>query len=822
MSEKLNQNIIPTNLGEYAKRSYLAYAMSVVKGRSIPDVEDGLKPVHRRILYAMHQLKLWHSNPSPTKSARVVGDVLGKYHPHGDSSVYDAMVRMSQKFSLRYPLVHGEGNWGTRDGDSAAAMRYTEAKLTPIANALLNELSWDTVDYQPNYDGKDEEPSLLPARLPFLLLNGSSGIGVGMATEFPSHQINEVLDAVKFLIKKPDAKFNELLEIVKSSDYNAGNQIFSSNEKAQAVFIDTFNELMSIIKGPDYPTGSQIITSPDEIKKIYFTGKGSIRLRARWRVEKRPNNKDWDLVFYEIPQNTSIAKISTQLDDIFNPKQPKDKNGKKIAFKAEQLRLKKIFGDLIDEYKDLSDNEMRFTVSPKNRKQDPEQLALLLCAHTDIESNMPTNFVSVDYNGNPKQDNILSWLMQWTEFRINITRRKFIDQLNRTLKRLHILHGRLAILDQIHKVVDMIIKSDNPKLELMEDYGLDEIQADDVLDMRLRSLAKMEKDSLIKEKLKLDKEKERLEKILGDEKLLKKEVIKELDEDLKLYGDERRTLIAESEASSAKSMTFDLVQEQVSNEYISVALTDRGWISWNSMKSEFTPQESDFKLKSGDSIRRIFYGTRADTLLLLDQKGQGYSINLVDLPGRNDSNALTSWIEPSSKIVEGAIGNQEQYFLLAGEKGSGFITQASNWMSRLKAGKSMLSLKDDESPISPILVDINPEKNYKLVTLSSENKIVCLPLKDVKVMSKGKGVALMGLGKDANLLDVAIVNEDGNVILKNEEEETTLTEKDLKKVFGARSSSHKGKVLTNKNKIWTGFNKALPVKSKETEEDEKQ
>jgi len=779
MSE--NNNVKKIDLAVRAPDSYLKYSMSVVKGRSIPYVQDGLKPVHRRILYSMKELKLWSSG-NPTKSARVVGDVLGNYHPHGDSSVYDAMVRMSQNFSLRYPLISGEGNWGTRDGDKAAAMRYTEAKLSPIADALLNELSWDTVDFQPNYDGKTTEPMLLPARLPFILLNGGEGIGVGMATDIPSHNIKEIVDSAIFILKNPKA---------------------------------TLADILNIVQGPDLPTGGQIINSKKHIDSVYESGNGSLKLRAKWKVETLPNNKGWNIVFYEIPYGVGPDKIMLEINDLLNPrpkenKDSKDGKNKKNAVSAEQLRLKKIFSDMIDTVDDFSDKDLAITIAPKSKKQDPEQLALALCAHTSLEGNISVNMVVVDDQGNPCLSNIMEWLSQWCDFRVNTMRRLFQDQLEKTQKRIHILEGRSKILNHIMEVVKLITESTNPRQDLMEKYDLTEVQVEDILEMRLRALSRLEKDSIENELKELQKKEIKLIKILSSENNLKKEVIKELEADLAKYGDDRRTTILESEPATIKDMISELAQDKASNESIAVAFTERGWLSWKVAKSLDEVTEADFKLKTGDSIRRTFFGTRADVLMLLDQQGKGYSINLTDLSGRNDSNALNAFIDPSTKIVEGALGKAEDYFLLSGENGYGFIVQGNNWICKQKAGKNLISLADMESPLEPILLrGFNPEteeNNSRVITLTSDGKMVALPLKDIKVLGKGKGVALMGVAKDQKLLDLTLVKNDGTVILKSDKKEQTISSKDLDKVFKTRSASHKGKVL-NAKQSWTGFNK---------------
>lgn len=775
-----NNNTTTTNIGDYSKKAYLSYAMSVVLSRSIPNVEDGLKPVQRRILYTMKTLGLWH-NSSFMKSARVVGEVMGKYHPHGDSSIYDAMARMSQNFQLRYPLVHGQGNWGSRGGDSAAAMRYTEAKLTPIAEAFLNELSWDTVDFIPNYDGSHKEPKNLPARLPFVLLNGASGVAVGLATDIPSHNITEVINASIALVKNPKTSFDDILDI---------------------------------ITGPDFPTGGQIITSPEDIKKIYKEGNGSVRIRSRWKVEYEPNGKDWKLVFYELPQGTSAEKILPKIEEMMVVKEVKEKDKKKKQGQDKSLVLKKLFNDMIESYQDYSDkNGIAVTFIPKSRKQDPEELALLLCSHTDLEVSYKVNFVAVDDVGSPHKDTLYTWLSQWCNFRINTLVRLFTDQLNRILRRLHIIAGRLIILADIRDVVELITISDDPKQALMDKYKLDEIQADDVLGIQLKSLAKMEKISLETEKAKLEKEKDRLEKILSSDKNVRKEVVKELESDLKKFGDERRTLLQYAENATSQSTTLEeRIQNKVSNEMIAVALTERGWLSWKSAKTINSVQDSDFKLKAGDTIRRTYLGNKSESLLLLDQQGKGYSINLNDLIGKNDTQPLTTWIDPSSKVVEGIIGKSDDAFLLSGQRGYGFITQGSNWLSRVKAGKAFLTLVEGEAPLVPIklpesIKNLNEiPDDYFVVTLSSDEKLLTFKLNEIKVISKGKGVGLMSIQKDLKMSDIALVKADETVMLLGNKRNLELKEKDFTKLLSSRAK--KGKIL-NKQDSWIGFDKPI-------------
>jgi len=761
----MSNNKESTSIESFAEDAYLAYAMKTVKDRAIPDVEDGLKPVQRRILYSMYQLKLLPRNAKPMKCARVVGDTIGKLHPHGDSAVYEAMVRMAQPFSLRYPLVHGEGNFGSRDGDGAAAMRYTEARLAPISAALLDELSWDTVDFKPNYDNVLLEPVMLPARLPFLLLNGASGIAVGMATNLLSHNLNEVVDAVKLVINKPKTNLDEI---------------------------------MAVMPGPDFPTGSRLVSPASEIRSAYETGRGSVRLRSTWHVEHYgKGNKDWRLVVTELPQDTSTAKIMVAIDALIDPK-PREKDGKKLPLTQDQLRLKKMFGDLIDEVRDSSDvsNPVRLTIEPKDRKSDPEALAMALCAYTDMEMTVSPNFVCVDRDGNPRQSGLMDWLRQWCDFRIDTVRRRCVDEKKRVDARLHILNGRLSILSMIDKVIKIIKDSSDPKKDLIDKFGLDEIQADDVLDMRLRQLANLEKTKIEAEHAELMLEQKRLSGILSDDKTLRKIVVKELDADAKLFGDARRTKLEPSEpaaktsASSSPEMTALLAPEPVA-----VALTERGWISWRPAKSLEEARSLDYKVKQGDAVKRVYFGDRAHQLLLVGISGRGYAIRLTDLPSKSDTAPLNQFFDLQSdeKLVEAVIAKPDDKFLVAGSEGYGFIVKASDWMNRMKAGKAFITLQKDEEPLPPIPLDGYNEETAKVMALSTDGRAVGFPLKDVKMIPKGKGVGLIGLAPGHKLSDLVVLNDNEQLLLSKSTK--PINPQDWLTFIGSRSAGKKGKSL---------------------------
>lgn len=761
-SSRTSLPVEKARIDEFARPAYLAYAMSVVKSRAIPDVEDGLKPVQRRILYAMQQLGLVHP-AKPAKCARVVGDVIGKYHPHGDSAVYEAMVRMAQPFSLRYPLVSGEGNFGSRDGDNAAAMRYTEARLAPISAALLDELSHDTVDYRPNYDNAQTEPVTLPSRLPFALLNGASGIGVGMATELLSHNLREVVAGAKLLLSKPKA---------------------------------TLDELMEHIPGPDFATGACLISSPAEIRKVYDEGRGSLRLRARWVVE--PVGKSWRLVFLELPQPSSTKDILEQVEELINPKQ-KERDNKKIPLSAEQQRLKRLFGDLVEKIVDGSDDRqpIRLVIEPKDKKVDPDTLALMLCAHTGLEVNVSPNMVMVDDVGTPRQSSLIDWLGQWCSYRIVTVRRRLEDTKARLDHRLHILAGRISILDRIHEVVRMIQDSPDPKSDLMSKYKLTEIQAEDVLEMRLRQLANLEKTKILDEQRAKQAESDKIGKILDSDKAIRKLIITELDADNKAFGDDRRTRLEPSEAANVrKQMEAGVSSARLAPEPVAIALTERGWISWHPAKSMEEALQTEFKIKTGDEVKRIFFADRAtDQLFLIDQTGRAYSLRLMDLTSKSDTSPLTQWFNSPAPIVEAATGNDKSRFIVAGSSGYGFIVNGAAWSNRMSAGKAFLTLADGDVPLPPLPLSGDEPATARVVTLSSEGKSVSFPLSELKVLPKGKGVGLMGLAKGSSLKDLALVAEGGTVLIKAQDKHAKIGPDDWGSVDGARSSSKKGRAL---------------------------
>ncbi|HQT20728.1 MAG TPA: DNA topoisomerase IV subunit A, partial [Polynucleobacter sp.] len=565
-------------LAVYAERAYLDYAISVVKGRALPDVSDGQKPVQRRILFSMSEMGL-RADAKPVKSARVVGDVLGKFHPHGDQSAYDALVRLAQSFSLRYPLIDGQGNFGSRDGDGAAAMRYTEARLTKIASLLLSEIDEGTVDFAPNYDGSFQEPKLLPARLPFVLLNGASGIAVGMATEIPSHNLREVASAAIALMKSPKMSTSELLEIM---------------------------------PGPDYPGGGQIISSAAEIAQIYETGRGSVKVRARWSVEELARGQ-WQVIVNELPPATSSQRVLQEIEEITNPKV---KVGKK-TLTPEQNNLKSTILNVLDGVRDESskDAAVRLVFEPKSKNIDVNEFVNLLLAHTSLESNAPMNLVMIGTDGRPRQKGLKDIISEWISFRVGTVTRRTQHRLNKVKDRMHILEGRLTVLLNIDKVIKIIRNSDEPKLDLMKEFKLSERQAEDILDIRLRQLARLEGIKIEQELKELKSERVDLEGLLQSDTVLRKRIIKEIEADMKEFGDDRRTLILEDKRAVAETKVLD--------EPVTVIVSQKGWVR---VRQGHEHDATQFGFKAGDALYATFECRTVDVMQGFGSDGRVYTV----------------------------------------------------------------------------------------------------------------------------------------------------------------------------------------------------
>ncbi len=712
------------DLGNYAQRAYLEYALSVVKGRALPDVCDGLKPVQRRILFAMDRMGLGYSGPNrataakPVKSARVVGDVLGRFHPHGDQSAYDALVRMAQDFAQRYPLIDGQGNFGSRDGDGAAAMRYTEARLSKITSLLLDEIDMGTVDFVPNYDGSTEEPSQLPARLPFSLLNGASGIAVGLATEIPSHNLREVADACVALIKKP----------------------------AMTDF-----DLQQIIPGPDFPGGGQIISSDKDIADAYRTGRGSIKVRARWTIEELARGQ-WQLVVNELPPGVSSQKVLEEIEDLTNPK---IKTGKK-TLTQEQSQLKATVLSLLDGVRDESskDAAVRLVFEPKTGKIAQSELITCLLAHTSLESSSSVNLTMIGIDGKPTQKSLRLMLEEWIQFRQATITRRSEHRLAKVLDRIHILEGRQTILLNIDEVIAIIRASDEPKAALMARFDLSERQADDILEIRLRQLARLEAIKIEQELTELRAEQGKLEDILANPASLKRLMVKEIEADAKQFADARRTLIQEEKKAVAEVKVVD--------EPVTVVVSEKGWVR---ARTGHGHAADSFSFKSGDSLYGTFECRTVDQLLVFGSNGRVYSVAVANLPGgRGDG-------QPVTTLMELEAGTQIQYYfagplsarlLLASSAGYGFTALVENMVSRQKGGKAFVSLDDGDMLCAPSHISGSsgslPLADASHVACASVGgRILTFEIGELNHMAKGgKGLKLIDLEDKDRLAGVAV------------------------------------------------------------------
>lgn len=704
-------------LSTFAERAYLDYAVSVVKGRALPDVCDGQKPVQRRILFAMNELGLGPT-AKPRKSAAVVGDVLGKLHPHGDQSVYDALVRMAQDFSLRYPLIDGQGNFGSRDGDGAAAMRYTEARLTPIARILMDEIDQGTVDFQPNYDGSTTEPKTLPARLPMVLLNGASGIAVGLATEIPSHNLSEVAQAAVAMIRNPKL---------------------------------THAELMAIIPGPDFPGGGQIITPASQIAEMYATGRGSMKVRARWKIEELARGQ-WQAVVTELPPGVSSQKVLEEIEELTNPK---IKLGKK-ALSPEQTTLKQTILGSLDTIRDESGREapVRLVFEPKSKNQDQGEFMLMLLAHTSLESSNSINLVMIGGDGRPRQKGLTDIIQEWIEFRFVTVRRRTEYRMSKVDDRIHILEGREAVLLNIDKVIHIIRNSDEPKAALIAEFRLSDRQAEDILEIRLRQLARLETIKIQQELAELRKEKATLQDILDNPSTMKRVIIREIEADAKQFGDKRRTVIEEAQKAVAEQKVID--------EPVTVIVSEKGWVR---ARTGIGHDAAQFTFKAGDAMYGAFECRTIDTLLAFGDNGKVYSVPVAALPGaRGDGVPITTLVDLSggARILHYFAGSASTQLVLASSAGYGFVSKAGDMVSRLKGGKSFFTL-DGAVLLQPRVV---AEKAGAIACLSEKGRVLVFGMDEMKVLTNGgKGVILMHLEPKEKLLAVQPITQKGvNVV----------------------------------------------------------
>jgi len=699
-------------IAQYAERAYLEYAISVVKGRALPDVCDGQKPVQRRILYAMRAMGLNHGSKH-VKSARVVGDVLGKYHPHGDSSAYEAMVRLAQDFSLRYPLVDGQGNFGTRDGDNAAAMRYTETRLTPLADLLLSEIDMGTVDFVPNYDGAFKEPAMLPARLPMVLLNGASGIAVGMATEIPSHNLGEVADAAVQLVRNPDLGDDALL---------------------------------ACIHGPDFPGGGQIISSARDIRDCYLSGRGSLKMRARWTVEELARGQ-WQIVVHELPHGVSTRKVLEEIGELTNPKVKANKK----SLNQDQVHNKQLLLSVLDAVADESDKSqaIRLVFQPKSSRQSEDELMNVLLAHTSLESSAPVNMTMIGLDGRPQQKSLSKIIREWVEFRLGTVRRRSEHRLAQVNDRLHILQGRLIVFLNLDEVIALIRESDDPKAALIARFELSDRQAEDILEIRLRQLARMEGIRIEKEVKVLEKERKELTRLLAKESALRELVATEIEADAATYGDERRTLIKEEEKSTLVVPLLD--------EPVTVIISNKHWVR---TRQGHGLDLATLAFKDGDGLLEKYECRTTDHCIVVCDNGRVCSIPVAQLPsGRGDGAPLASFIDlaPGAKIAHALCGKSDQQLMIATSAGYGFTCAIGDMVGRNKAGKQFITIvKEAILPPAPFA----PTEHSLVAAVSASGRLLVFLLAEMKHLpGGGKGVILMGLGDKDELAACAVINK---------------------------------------------------------------
>jgi topoisomerase-4 subunit A len=670
--------------------------------------------------------------------------------------VYDALVRLAQDFTMRYPLIDGEGNFGSRDGDEAAAYRYTEARLTRIAEVLLAELDQGTVDFAPNYDGTREEPTVLPARLPMVLLNGASGIAVGMATEIPSHNLNEVANAAIAMIRDPELSI-------------AG--------------------LMKHIKAPDFPGGAQIITPRAELKEAYASGRGSVRVRARWNIERLARGQ-WQMVVYELPPGTSAKKVLEEIEAITNP-QPRP--GKK-SLTPEQTREKQLMLAMLDKARDESDrtHPVRLVFEPRTSKIDETEFVNLLLAKTGMEGNVAINLVMVGLDGRPTGKNLREVIAEWIKFRFATVTRRTRHRLAQVLDRIHVLEGRMIVLLNVDKVIKIIRNADNPKAALIKAFKLSERQADDILEIRLRQLAKLEQLRIEQELKDLQKEQKGLEKILKDRKVLEDLVVSEIEDDVKTFGDKRRTRIEESEKA--------VIETPIIDEPVTVIFSTRGWVR---ARQGWEVDPATLSFKEGDGLSALIRCRTVEPVIFLDSKGRAYSVEASQLPpARGDGVPASSLVE----VQEGAHilyclgGKPETPVLVASNGGYGFLSKIADMVSNRKAGREFMTLEENDTPIAPFVYEESPG-NF-VAALSQGGRLLLFAIAELKYQPRGRGTIVMGLDEGDRLFAVAVSDQPRLIVRgvnRNGKEKELLLVKD-KLAHHVLKRARMGRVLPEKLK----------------------
>ncbi|MCC2607665.1 DNA topoisomerase IV subunit A [Planctobacterium marinum] len=710
----------------FAEDAYLNYSMYVIMDRALPHIGDGLKPVQRRIVYAMSDLGL-SANAKYKKSARTVGDVLGKFHPHGDSACYEAMVLMAQPFSYRYPLVDGQGNWGAPDDPkSFAAMRYTEARLSRFSEVLLQELGQGTVDWQPNFDGTLKEPKVLPARLPHILLNGVTGIAVGMATDIPPHNVRELANACAHLL---------------------------DNSKAELA------EIMAFVQGPDYPTEAEIITPKDDIRKLYETGKGSVKMRAVYHED------NGDIVITALPHQASGAKVLEQI--------------------AAQMTAKKL--PMVSDLRDESDHEnpVRLVLTPRSNRVDVAQMMQHLFATTDLEKNYRVNLNMIGLDGRPQVKNLAMILREWLEYRKATVTRRLQYRLDKVLARLHILEGLLIAFLNIDEVIRIIRYEDEPKQELMKRFALTDTQAEAILELKLRHLAKLEEMKIKGEQDELNAEREKLEQLLGSDRRLKTLIKKEILADAEKYGDDRRSPLVER--SEAKALSE---KELVPSEQVTVVLSEKGWA--RCAKGHDVDVEG-LSYKAGDKFLSSAKGRSNQQVVFMDSSGRAFSCDAHNLPSaRSQGEPLTGRfsVVAGESFKHAIMAEDSQKFLMASDAGYGFVGQFTDMLSKAKAGKAYLSLPTGAKTLRPRRVH-NLETDW-CMAISNEGRLLLFPLKDLPSLGKGKGNKIISIpsarsqSREEYVSVLEVVPEGASVKVTAGKRAMMLSSKDLEHYRGER------------------------------------
>lgn len=712
-------------LRTFTEKAYLNYSMYVIMDRALPFIGDGLKPVQRRIVYAMSELGL-NAAAKFKKSARTVGDVLGKFHPHGDSACYEAMVLMAQPFSYRYPLVDGQGNWGAPDDPkSFAAMRYTESRLSKISEILLTELGQGTVDFQPNFDGTLEEPQYLPARLPHILLNGTTGIAVGMATDIPPHNINEVADAAVMLLDNPKAGLDDVL---------------------------------NIIQGPDFPTEAEIISPKDDIRKMYETGRGSIKMRATCHKE------DGEIIISALPHQSSPSKIIAQI--------------------AEQMTAKKL--PMVEDIRDEADyeNPVRIVLVPRSNRVDTDALMAHLFATTDLEKSYRVNMNMIGLDHKPAVKGLLQVLIEWLTFRRTTVTRRLQHRLDKVLARLHILDGLMIAFLNIDEVIEIIRTEDEPKQVLMARFNLSDEQAEAILNLRLRHLAKLEEHQLQAEKDKLEEERSNLELILGSERRLNTLIKKEIQEDAKKYASPRMSQLVEREEAKAISES-----EMTPAEPVTVILSEMGWVRC-AKGHDIDPEGLSYK--AGDKYLAHACGKSNQPVIFIDSTGRSYALDPLSLPSaRSQGEPLTGKLTlPAGATIEQVIMEPEkQELLMASDAGYGFICKFEDLIARNKAGKALISLPENAKVLKPETLS---ESASLLVSLTSAGRMLIFPVRDLPALSKGKGNKIISIpaanakARSELLVKLFLISEQASLEFHSGKRKITLKPEDLQKFRAER------------------------------------